>query len=163
MSHDYATTVARKGRQQAQIVANRVSRETMLHYTEFLPEIPRAIMTAHLDLGMDAKELAILHGVSHRQMRQRINRLRTTLTDPCFLLAAQYADRLPAGLAPVAQGYWIDGLTLRELAKQRQTTLHRTRLDVVLVRSLLVVLLSGEHTVSSAQACAALQHGSDIR
>ncbi len=60
----------------ARIAARRISNDTLLHYAAFLPDVPRAILTAHLDRGMTAQELAVLHRVTPHQMRRRLDRLR---------------------------------------------------------------------------------------
>ncbi len=54
--------------QKSRLAANRLSTQTLLHFAEHLPELPRAIIIAHLDRGLDHKDLALLHHVSPRQM-----------------------------------------------------------------------------------------------
>jgi hypothetical protein len=151
-----AALETRNRHQVARLAAHRLSTETLLHYAEFLPEMPRAILNAHLHLGMNAQELAVLHRVTCRQMRRRLNRLREILADPCFLLAAQYGPQLPPDFAPLVHDYWIQGCTLREIARNRGESLHRIRYLIVIARSLLLIHLSSRRLISSEQACAAL-------
>ncbi len=137
----------------------RASRETLVERAQSLPPTERALVVAHLDLGMDSRELALLHRVSARQMRRRLDRLKSTLADPAFILAVEFADQLPSDLESLARGHWIGGRTLRELAESRSETLHRTRQQVGIVRSLLLLSLSNRTAISNQQARAALdQH-----
>ena len=123
---------------------SRVGREKLLHRAVHLPAESRAIVTAFLELEMPVRELAVLHRSSPRQMRRRVDRLRETLSDPCFLLAAQYGGRLPAELRALTRAYWLEGRTLRELARLHRHTLHWIRQQIVLARSLLLIALSVE-------------------
>jgi hypothetical protein len=137
----------------------RASKETLLQRAQSLPPTERALVMAHLDLGMDSRELALLHRVSARQMRRRLDRLKNTLADPAFILAVEFADQLPGDLESLARDHWILGGTLRELADGRGETLHRTRQQLGVIRSLLLLSLSNRTGLSSQQARAALdQH-----
>ena len=115
-------------------------------------------MIAYLDLGIQASELALLHRVTPRQMRRRLDRLKNTLADPAFILAIQFADQLPGVLETLAKAHWVEGRPLRELAEERGESLHRTRQQLAVVRSLLLLSLSNRTAVSSDQARAALEH-----
>jgi hypothetical protein len=153
-----STTLQHAKHKIARRAANRLSTETLLHYAQFLPELPRALLTAHHHLGMNTRQLSLLHHTSERHMRQRLARLRSTLADPCFLLVAQFGSHLPPDLAALAHAFWIEGLTLHDLAQRRRETLHRTRLNVALARSLLLIHVSCRHPITGDEACAALRH-----
>jgi hypothetical protein len=140
----------------ARLAAGRLTNERLLHYAEFLPELPRTLLIAHLERGMKTADLALLHNVTPRQMSRRLSRLREHLADPCFLLTATYGRKLPEHLAPLARGFWIEGLTLRQLATQHHHTLHRIRQHIALARSLLLIHVSAKHPLTSEQAYTAL-------
>lgn len=110
--------------------AERITREDLLRRAGMLPALPQALLTAHYDRGVSLPELAVLHGMSRQRMYRLLVHWRDVLSDRSFLLAAQFAERLPSAMAELARDHWLEGRTLRELARARQTTLHdiRTRL-----------------------------------
>jgi hypothetical protein len=143
-------------RRLAAMEFERSGRDRLLQNAAHLPPVPRAIITAYHESGLPLHDLAALHGVSCRQMRRRLDRLRETLADPCFLLTVKYAAKLPGNLGELARGYWLDGRVLRELAELRGQTLHRIRCEVARARSLLLLCLAAEKRVSQAQAALTL-------
>ena len=92
-----------------------------------MPAVDRALVHAHFDLGMSLGEVAVLHGVTPRQARRRLEALRKRLADPCFVLAVQFARRLPRRFGGIASAYWIEGRTQREIAGEEGATLHQVR------------------------------------
>jgi len=141
------------GTDQRRLVKNRAARgerELLLERARFLPELSRLLVEAHFDRGLKIRELALLHNMSPRQMRRRIDRLREMLADPCFLLASQYGEKLPPSLQPVVRGYWVEGKSLRELAAALRMTLHRTRQDVMVSRSWLMAVMAGKLSMRAA-------------
>jgi len=110
--------------------AQRITREDLVRRARMLPPLPQAILTAYYDRGVSLSELSLLHNLPRQRMYRLLVHWRDVLSDRSFLLAAQLADRLPASLAQLARDHWLEGRTLRDLARARNTTLHdiRTRL-----------------------------------
>lgn len=153
MNMSDATAAHRRQVQRiARIHSERLGRETLLHRSEFLHDTDRALINAHLHLGITVRQLALLHRVSPRQMRRRIERLRESLSDPCFLLAARHAGELPGDLPSLAREYWIDGRTLRELACTRHESLHRIRQQIGTARSCLLFCMSAAQAAAKRRA-----------
>lgn len=113
--------------------------EQLLARAEYLPELDRVLFEQSVENQMSDERLALLHQVSVHRLRRKLRRIRQTLEDPCFLLAAQWAGRLPAAMRPVARGYFVEGLTLRQCAARHQVSLHAVRQAVTLVRSVCVL------------------------
>jgi hypothetical protein len=124
--------------------AHRISVEAILHRAQLLPRIPRAIVCAHFDAGMPVKELAMLHHTTPLKMWRCLNHWRDTISDPAFLLAAKFRDRLPHELEVLAQQHWIEGRPLREIAAARRTTMHEVRKKLARGRSMLLLFASRE-------------------
>jgi hypothetical protein len=74
------------------------------------------------------------------------------MSDPVFILAAQYCQRLPGELADFARAYWMEGRTLRELARQHKTSLHYVRSQLGVARSILVLVMSEQQVVDPERA-----------
>ena len=131
----------------ARRVAGRITTEQLLSRASILPEAARGLLNAYFEHHMPAEELAALHKVTVGQLRRRLDHWRETLADPAFLLFSEFGNRLPRNLAEVARRYWIEGLTLREIAAGNAITLHRVRAQLALARSLLVVAMSRRQEV----------------
>jgi hypothetical protein len=134
----------------------RVSVEMLLERAKFLPPAAKALATEYWALGMAPEELAPLHGLSLRQLRRRIEQLRATLQDPAFILAARYAEQLPPAVGRLARAYWVEGVPIRMLAREKGQTMHSVRRRLAEARSLLLVLLRGDRDISPAVARRAL-------
>jgi hypothetical protein len=76
---------------------------------------------------MPLAELAALHHVPPRALRRTLMHWRDTLSDPTFILAARFGGEIPAALAAVARAYWLEGASLRQVAADRDETLHQVR------------------------------------
>src|SRR5689334_2603081 len=90
-------------------MSRRAEREALVERAEHLLPEARALVMAHLDLGMSAEEIAVLHRVTPRAMRRRLAMLKGRLADPCFGMLVKYGDKLPEEVGRVARGYWIEG------------------------------------------------------
>ncbi len=147
--------VAAQGRGRARL-HRRAATETLIQRAQHLPPETRALAHAYFALGMELRELALLHHRTPRQMRRRIERLRETLSDPAFVMAALYADRLPRAVAALAKAYWIEGITIRALAASDSQSIHAIRRRLAEARSLLLLELRNEQEVPAALAQKAL-------
>lgn len=135
----------------------RLANEELVRRAEHLPPEGRQLVHAHFGLGMDVEALATVHHVTPRQMRRRLDRLQSTVSDPCFLLTARFAERLSPAMAALARAYWIEGRTLRELARIRRETLYAIRRTLDVARSMLLLALSEQTEVPAELAAAAFR------
>lgn len=149
----------RRGGGTGRAEGQRLSREVLVRRAAFLPAASAALVRAHLDFGMTVGEIATLERLPVRQVRWRLKRLCARLSDPCFVLAAQYRGSLPGELASLAQAHWLEDRPLRELARSRGQTVYRVRQELTRARSLLLVALSREQAVPAELAEAALEAG----
>lgn len=120
----------------------RVNAQRLLERAEYLPQVERLLIEQTLGQGMTVESLAVLQRVSANSLTQKLRRLRERLADPCFILATQFADRLPEGLRPVARSFYGDALTLQACAVRHELTLHQLRQALYSVRCLLMLLKS---------------------
>ncbi len=114
--------------------AERISREDLVARARLLPTVPQALVTAYYGLGMSIAELAALHKTTRHHLYRALMHWRDTLSDRSFLLAAHFAGRLPRGRAELARAHWMEGRTLRELARARRTTIHGIRTELAEAR-----------------------------
>src|SRR5262249_32667971 len=91
--------VARQERKVRARAEERIDRENLDERSVQLLPVSRALVCAHYGQGVDLASLAAMRGISRKQMARRMLRLRAILCDPCFLLAARFAERLPEELA----------------------------------------------------------------
>jgi hypothetical protein len=117
----------------------RLNRESLLARARHLSPTDRALIQAHLEFGMALDEIAILHRLTRRQARRRLDHLSATLSDPFFMLTVEFAPQLPPPLCSIAYDYWLSALPLRQIARRRQLTLHRVRSYLDRARSLLLI------------------------
>lgn len=139
------------GRVSRRRAAGRIGVEKLAALAGYLPAPKRAVALAYWDLGMPLKEIALLHRVTLRTMRRRIERLRELMTDPAFLLAGKYADRLPSPHAEIARRYWLEGAPLRELAEDHGQTVYWARRELAEARTLLLMELQAEASQNGAR------------
>lgn len=131
----------------ARRAAKRITTEQLLSRASLLPDAARGLLAAYYDFRMPAEELAAVHHVTVPELRRKVAHWREILGDPSFLLVAEFGSRLPKNLAPIARDYWIEGLTMRQIATARGLTLHRLRTHLAMTRSLLLVAMSRRQEV----------------
>ena len=137
--------------------ARRLSTEDILFRARHLPPKQRACFIAFYEAGIPTRELAALLDVNPRLMLRRIARWRTHLQKPEFLLAAKFGPRLPPPYRELAHAHWIEGRNYRQLAAEKQVTLHQVRKQMGISRSLLLAELSSLTKVDAATALALLE------
>ena len=128
----------RQARAQTRL-PNRERIEQLLARASYLPELDRLLFEQSLQAHMTHQKLAVLHQVSVHALRRKLCRIRQTLQDPCFLVAAQWSQRIPPAMRDLARGHFVEGLTLRQCAARHSQSLHRVRQAVTMVRSVLVL------------------------
>lgn len=70
-------------------------------------------------------------------VRRRVQRLVRRLRNPCFILARQFARKLPEPLNVLALAHFCHGLTLGQCAARLRLTPHRTRRMSAVARAML--------------------------
>jgi hypothetical protein len=107
--------------------AERISREELVRRARLLPTLPQALLLAYFDHGMTLEQLAALHCMPQQRMYRTLMHWRDILSDRSFLLAAHFAGRLRPRLADLARHHWMEGRTLRQLARARHATIYEVR------------------------------------
>jgi DNA-directed RNA polymerase specialized sigma24 family protein len=118
---------------QAQSLPN--SQEVLLQRAELLAPRDRELIEAVFLHGQSASGLARLMGQEARTVQNRVHRLAKRLVSRDFLRAARSLHHLDKEQVVVARKYFCEGLTIRELARELDITLHEARRRLYGVRA----------------------------
>ncbi|HUO08552.1 MAG TPA: hypothetical protein VM008_09660 [Phycisphaerae bacterium] len=139
----------RRRRSLERNTSERLARELLLERAAHLPETEQALLVAHFSHGIPLHELAILHRVTERRLRRRLEALRRKISHPAFGLTIRYAQHLRAEFQSLATARWIDNRPLRTLAAERHETLHQLRQQLAAIHSQMLFLASHDRTSHS--------------
>lgn len=92
-----------------------------------LSEQDRALVEAVLGRGVEVPVMAEAMGLSPSTLRSRIRRLRARAASKEFAFAALFADTLGAERGSVARKCFLEGLSVRQTAKQLALSVHAVR------------------------------------
>jgi DNA-directed RNA polymerase specialized sigma24 family protein len=134
----------------------RLEREHLLFRAAMLPAAQRAMLVAHLDAGMKPDDIAALRGISVGTLRRKLRRYEDRLNDPAFLLAARFADLLEPPFRDLVHQYWVEGMSVRDIALTEGLSMHAVRCRLQISRALLLLEAKNETAVNPAEVCALL-------
>lgn len=117
----------------------RCAHDELLARAQHLSDGDRILAEKSFGEGLNAERLGKAFKVSPSIIRRRLRRIRRTLSDPCFLLVTHFGDCLPAAMRPVAHGYFVDGLSLRQCSTHFNMSLHHVRQTLAVIRSILIL------------------------
>jgi DNA-directed RNA polymerase specialized sigma24 family protein len=100
----------------------------------FLPDLDRKLVELSLDGRLKRREAALLLGLSAGTVTRRLNRLMTRLNDPLVVAAIDYGDLLPEGYKEVAIGYFLRGMTVRQVARALDLPVHEVERALAYIR-----------------------------
>jgi DNA-directed RNA polymerase specialized sigma24 family protein len=100
----------------------------------FLPDPDRKLVELSLNGRLKRREAALLLGLSAGTVTRRLKRLMTRLNDPLVVAAIDHGDLLPEGYKAVAIGYFLRGMTVRQISRALGMNVHEIERAVSYVR-----------------------------
>ncbi len=105
----------------------REETELVLALAEHLGSEERALLKAVFEGGMSVGEVARVRGCAARTLRREVRGLVKRVTDPRFVFVLSRREEWGASRRKVASACVVQGLTLREAARESGLTLHTVR------------------------------------
>ncbi len=94
---------------------------------ELLTGRDRALVQMYLDNAGTFSQMARLAGVNEANVARRIHKLIKRLLDGQFITCLQYRDKLTQEQIEIARDYFVDGLSMREIADRHEITYYAVR------------------------------------
>jgi predicted DNA-binding protein YlxM (UPF0122 family) len=88
----------------------------------------KALMTMYIENGTSFRQMARLAGVNEACIARRIYKVTKRLLNGVYITCLQNRDRFKRGEFDVARDYFVDGLSIRKIAKKRNFTYYRVRM-----------------------------------
>ncbi|MGD9693158.1 MAG: hypothetical protein AB7G17_10245 [Phycisphaerales bacterium] len=105
----------------------REETERVLALAEHVGAEERALLRAVFEGGVSVGELARVRGCPVRTLRREVRGLVRRVTDPRFVFVLSRREGWGAGRRKVASACVLQGLSLREAAREAGLTLHTVR------------------------------------
>jgi predicted DNA-binding protein YlxM (UPF0122 family) len=125
--------------EKSQVSRQQGELELLRGRLELLAGKDRALMAMYLENGRSFRQLAQLAGVSEVNIARRIRILSARLIDGPYILCLENRDKLAAAELAVAKEYFLKGLSIRQIAANRQQGFHAIRKTVKRIKDILKV------------------------
>jgi predicted DNA-binding protein YlxM (UPF0122 family) len=86
-----------------------------------------ALMKMYLDNSNTFRQMSRLMGVNESSIARHIHKLVRRLLDGSYITCLHYRDKLTPEQVEMARDYFVDGLSMREIADRHETTLYAVR------------------------------------
>ncbi len=94
---------------------------------ELLMGRDRALIQMYLDNAGTYRQMARLAGVNEANVARRIHKLVRRLLDGQYITCLHYRDKFTEEQIEMARDYFVDGLSMREIANRHETTYYAVR------------------------------------
>ena len=106
---------------------------------ELLTGKDRTLVQMYLDNAGTFRQMARLAGVNEANVARRIHKLIKRLLDGQYITCLQYRDRLTQEQIEIARDYFVDGLSMREIAYRHEISYYAVRQAVKEIQRLTAV------------------------
>ena len=130
---------AQAGQQQA-VRQRREAAERLLTLAEHLPTEDRLLIEQVYRHGLSVAQVAQLTSQPRRRLQRRIAQILRRMRDPLFRFVAGRGELLPRDVRPTARMVVLEGRSLRDVARRRDSSLHYIRQHMRTVRTLAQVM-----------------------
>lgn len=94
---------------------------------ELLKGRDRALIQMYLDNAGTFSQMARLAGVNEANVARRIHKLIRRLLDGQYITCLRYRDKFTEEQIEMARDYFVDGLSMREIADRHEITYYAVR------------------------------------
>ena len=92
-----------------------------------LSGLDKVLMTMHVEHGASFRQMAALAGVSEATIGRRIRRMSQRLLDGQYIVVERHRERYTSVEMEVAQDFFLLGMSLREIARNRRVSYYLVR------------------------------------
>jgi hypothetical protein len=110
--------------------------EILKRRADLLPPDDRALLAVYLEAGTSLSQIARLTGESKSTICRRVRRILRRLTDETYLLCLRHRDRFTRREMALLHDYFIGGLSMRRITRDRHINYYRVRAAVDRARRL---------------------------
>ena len=114
---------------------NRV--ETIKNRVCILSGIDKLVMLMHIDNGISIRTIAKLAGINEMKLSRRIRKLSKRLTDSRYLTCLRYRSKFSDDELALAKQYFIDGLSIRQIACRQNRTYYKVREKIKQIKQII--------------------------
>ena len=106
---------------------------------ELLKGRDRALIEMYLDKQGTFSQMARLAGVNEANVARRIHKLIRRLLDGQYITCLHYRDKFTEEQIEMARDYFVDGLSMREIADRHEITYYSVRRTMKQIQRLTAV------------------------
>ena len=106
---------------------NRSVVDTLRNKATVLCEKDRSLMKMYLEKGVSFRQIARVAGLNEVTVARRIRSLTRRFAEGAYLECVQHRHKLSAEELDIAAGYYLRGLSMRNIAAGRGISYHRVR------------------------------------
>jgi predicted DNA-binding protein YlxM (UPF0122 family) len=107
---------------------------------ELLTGKDKALMTMYLKNGTSFRQMARLAGVNEASIARRIYKIIQRLIDGEYITCLRSRDKFTPTEMKVSKDYFVEGLSMKKIAKKRGLTYYRVRQTLKKIERLIRVL-----------------------
>lgn len=124
-------------------VDQRRDAERLLARAQHLLDRDRKLVEWVYREGKSLTDYARHHRVTRPTASRRLRRLMLRMHDPKFLWVANHQYTLPRHLRQTARMLYLEGYSLRDVARRRRKSFHTIRLQAETLKSMVHIATSG--------------------
>jgi len=94
---------------------------------ELLTGKDKMLMTMYMENGNSFRQMARLSGVNEASIARRIHKVTKRLINGEYITCLRNRNRLDRGELDIAKDYFLAGLSMKKIAKKRDTTYYCVR------------------------------------
>jgi predicted DNA-binding protein YlxM (UPF0122 family) len=87
----------------------------------------KMLMTMYMENGNSFRQMARLSGVNEASIARRIHKVTKRLINGEYITCLRNRDKLDRGELDIAKDYFLAGLSIKKIAKRRDTTYYGVR------------------------------------
>ena len=131
-------------------ISHRDAVEILRNRVGLLQGKDRLLMTIYLEKGISFRQMAKLIGVSEGKIARRIRNLSKRLVDSRYITCLRYREKFNNYQLEIARDYFLQGLSMRKIARKRQSSKYRISKTISKIQNLIKVLETSETNRRSA-------------
>lgn len=99
----------------------------------------KVLMTMYMENGNSFRQMARLVGVNEASIARRIHKVTKRLINGEYITCLRNRDKLDKGELDIAKDYFLAGLSIKKIAKKRDTTYYCVRETLKKIQGLIKI------------------------
>jgi predicted DNA-binding protein YlxM (UPF0122 family) len=100
----------------------------------------KMLMTMYMENGNSFRQMARLSGVNEANIARRIHKVTKRLINGEYITCLRNRDKFDNGELDVAKDYFLDGLSMKKIAKKHGSTYYSVRKTLKKIQSLIKIV-----------------------